>query len=162
MKTLVIYDSAYGNTYKIAQAIGKSLGSPNEVEVLRVGEVRQEQLTGLDLLVVGSPTQKFNPLSTVTNLLQKIPANGLKGVRVATFDTRFAVREVRSILLNFFVRLYGPAAYAAKHIADQLQKSGGKLVVPPEGFFVQGTEGPLKQGELERAANWARQILSAP
>jgi flavodoxin len=51
--------------------------------------------------------------------------------------------------------------YAAKPIADKLKKKGGKLVLPPEGFFVQGSEGPLKEGEVERAAEWAKQLLAA-
>jgi len=57
--------------------------------------------------------------------------------------------------LPVFVRLFG---YAAKSIAGTLKKKAGELVVPPEGFFVGGTEGPLKEGELERAADWAKQI----
>jgi flavodoxin I len=60
--------------------------------------------------------------------------------------------------LAFFVRLSGDSAYAAKHIADRLKKKGSQLIVPPEGFFVEGMEGPLVQGELERAADWAKHI----
>ena len=45
--------------------------------------------------------------------------------------------------------------YAAPSIAKRLEKAGGRLAVPPEGFAVVGTEGPMKQGELERAAEWA-------
>jgi hypothetical protein len=60
--------------------------------------------------------------------------------------------------LGFFVRLWGRAAYAANHIADQLKKSGGELVIPAEGFFVEGMEGSLVEGELLRAADWARRL----
>jgi flavodoxin len=161
MKTFVIYDSAFGNTRQIAQAIGNALGSANEVEVHQVNEVQPEQLAGLELLVVGSPTQKFRPLPTMTNLLQRIPPNSLNGVKVAAFDTRISVKETKSAILNFFVKLSGPAAYAAKHIADGLKKSGGELIVPPEGFLVDGTKGPLKPGELERAADWIKQAVQS-
>ena len=51
--------------------------------------------------------------------------------------------------------------YAAKPIADRLQKKGGELVVPPEGFYVADTEGPLLEGELKRAVDWANQITAA-
>jgi hypothetical protein len=61
--------------------------------------------------------------------------------------------------LNFFVNIFG---YAAKPIGERLVKKGGDLNMPPEGFFVTGTEGPLKEGELERAADWARQLLLKP
>jgi hypothetical protein len=63
-------------------------------------------------------------------------------------------------ILAFFVKLYG-YPYAARPIANQLKKKGGDLILPPEGFFVEGMEGPLAQGELGRAANWANQIKSA-
>jgi hypothetical protein len=58
--------------------------------------------------------------------------------------------------LSKLVNVFG---YAAKPISDRLEKKGGELVVSPEGFYVDGTEGPLTEGELERAADWARQIL---
>jgi flavodoxin I len=61
MKTMIIYDSAYGNTQKIALAIGSALGSPEDVVVQRVGDVQPGQLAGLQLLIVGSPTQRFRP-----------------------------------------------------------------------------------------------------
>jgi flavodoxin len=115
-------------------------------------------LTGLGLLIVGSPTQKFRPTEATTNLLKGIPENGLKGVKVAAFDTRFTMSEIEeSRVLPFFVRLFG---YAAKPISDRLEKKGGEVVIPPEGFYVEGIEGPLKEGELERAADWAKKIIA--
>jgi len=55
MKTLIVYDSAYGNTEKVARAIGDAV--MGEVEVLRVGEVNSSELKIYDLLIFGSPTQ---------------------------------------------------------------------------------------------------------
>jgi flavodoxin I len=159
MKALVIYDSVFGNTEQIAQAIGNALGSPEDVEVLRVSNVKPEQLTGLKLLIVGSPTRGFRPTPAIKNLLKGISSHGLEGVKVAAFDTRFTVDEIESsvFILRILVNLFG---YAAKPIADGLEKKGGELVIPPEGFFVEGTEGPLKEGDLERAADWAKQIIA--
>jgi flavodoxin len=159
MKAMVVYDSGYGNTEKIGQAIGQALGPPEEVEIARAGDVQPEQLTGTALLVVGSPTQRFRPTGATTNFLKAIPQNGLQGVKVAAFDTRLPVSEIERVrVLAFFVRIFG---YAAKPIADRLEKKGGELVIPPEGFFVEGMEGPLQEGELERAAGWAKRILQA-
>jgi flavodoxin I len=62
------------------------------------------------------------------------------------------ITKVNSRLLTVFVNLFG---YAAQPIARGLQKKGGKLVGTPEGFFVKDKEGPLEEGELERAAGWA-------
>jgi flavodoxin I len=158
MKALVVYDSVFGNTEKVAQAIGQALGSPEDVKVVQASDAKPEQLVGLTLLIVGSPTRQFSPTGATTGFLKSVPKHGLKGVKVAAFDTRFtesAIEKVR--ILAFFVKIFG---YAAKPIADRLQKKGGELVVPPEGFYVGDTEGPLLEGELERAADWARQIIA--
>jgi flavodoxin len=159
MKALVAYDSAYGNTEQVARAIGSALGPQEDVETLRVGDITPERLSGVSLLVVGCPTQKFSPTGATTRLLKSIPKDGLKGVKVAAFDTRFTEAEVERVkILAFLVRMFG---YAAEPIADKLQKKGGELAVPPEPFYVSGTEGPLLEGELERAGEWAKQILAA-
>jgi flavodoxin I len=161
MKVLIVYDSVYGNTEQIAQAIGHALGSQEDVEVLRVGDVKPEQLTGLKLLIVGSPTHGFRPTPTINSLLERIPMNGLGGVKVAAFDTRISMDDIDPPILRFAGRLVvGLFGYAAKPIADKLKVKGGELTIPPEGFFVEGTEGPLKEGELERATDWARQIMA--
>ena len=60
MKTLVIYDSQYGNTERIAKTIAEALGPPETVTLRHVTDVRPDEMDGLSLLVVGSPTQRFN------------------------------------------------------------------------------------------------------
>ncbi len=158
MSILIIYDLVFGNTEKIAQAIGAGLASQGNVETLRVNAVKPEQLAGLELLIVGSPTRQFRPTAGTTSFLNGIPGSSLKGVKVAAFDTRITQSKIEGTpVLAFFVRIFG---YAAKPMAKILQKKGGELVVPPEGFFVEGTEGPLTEGELERATDWAKQMLS--
>jgi flavodoxin len=155
---MVVYDSVYGNTEKIAAAVAAALGSPEDVAIARASDARPEQLTDLTLLIVGSPTQKFRPIAPVTAFLKSIPKTGLKGIQVAAFDTRFTQSAVDTVrILAFFVNIFG---YAAEPIADRLQKKGGVLAAPPEGFYVADTEGPLLEGELERAASWARQIVA--
>jgi flavodoxin I len=160
-KTLVIYDSAFGNTEKVAQAMGEALASQTEVEVRRVTDVRPEELKGLDLLIVGSPVQRFTALPTIKAFLDSIPDQGLAGVKVAAFDTRVLMEDVESsfarAILGFFVRIFG---YAAEPIADKLAKKGGQATVPPAGFLVEDTEGPMKPGELERAAEWAQAVFT--
>jgi flavodoxin len=159
MKGLIVYDSLYGNTEKIARAIGEALGNQEEFTIMRVGNVKPDQFASLDLLIIGSPTQRFQPTPAISNLLKGIPQNGLTGVKVTAFDTRLTEEWInKTPVLAFFVRLFGRSAYAAKTMADKLKKKGGELITPPEGFYVEGTEGPLVQGELERAASWAKKI----
>jgi len=161
MKTLVVYDSAYGNTQKIAEAIGAALA---EAEVRHVHDVKAEDLTGLKCLVVGSPTQKMNFTEGIRDFVEQIPANGLAGVNVATFDTRIANDDMRTLtkspLMRFIVKLF-LHRYAAEPLTAALRKKAGKSVIKPEGFFVTDTKGPLKAGELERATAWAQQIAQA-
>lgn len=147
MKALVVYDSVYGNTEKVARAIADALAPTGEVKTQRPDEVNLSELESLDLLVVGSPTQGWRPTSAVQKFLSAIPANALVNVRVASFDTRMEGR---------IARLFG---FAAGRIADGLRGKGGHLVAPPEGFIVTGREGPLKEGELEHAAEWAKGII---
>jgi flavodoxin len=147
MKTLVVYDSVHGNTEKIGKAIGEAIAG--EVTVLPVGEVNTPELSTFDLLIVGSPTHGGRPTEPMRGFLDKVRAPGLEGINVAAFDTRLTAR---------WVRIFG---FAAGRIAGRLKKDGGALVVSPEGFFVEGTEGPLKEGELERAAAWAKEIVKS-
>jgi len=156
MKVLIVFDSFFGNTEQVARAMGDALASQEEVEVLRVGDVQPGHLTGLDVLIVGSPTRAFSPSPATRKLVGSIPRQGLSGVKVAAFDTRFSVEDTNSRILRFLVKLFG---YAAEPIANRLRKKGGEPVVAPEGFFVEDTEGPLTEGELERAAEWARQVV---
>jgi flavodoxin len=155
---LVVYDSTYGNTEKVAQAIAGAIASEATVEAKRVGEVALDAMGALDLLVVGSPTQGFRPTKAVMEFLKRLRSVGLKGMTVAAFDTRFDAAKLQSGALRLLVKTGG---YAAPRINSDLQKAGGAPVVPPEGFFVEDTEGPIRPGELERAATWARSVLHA-
>jgi len=164
MKTLIIYDSAYGNTEKIANAIGTAISAaignalvdPQLVQTVRVNNVKPEQLVGLDLLIVGAPTQRFRTTEAMTGFLKSIPADGLKGVQVAAFDTRLSLNDIESSAFRFVIKTGG---FAAKHIADLLMKRGGDLILAPEGFLVKDMEGPLLDGELERATDWATHVI---
>ena len=145
MNTLIIYDSVHGNTAKIAKAIGKAL--VGEVSVRHVNEGNFTEVKRFDFLIVGSPTHGGRPTEAIQDFIKNVPESTLQNTNVATFDTRFS---------TILVRVFG---YAAPRIANSLKKKGGILVTSPEGFFVKGREGPLKEGEIERAASWAKEIL---
>ena len=164
MKVLIVYDSAFGNTEQIARAMGDALRSPDDAgivhdaNIVRAGSARPDQLKGLDFLIVGSPTQGFRATEAMTQFLAGIPDRALNGVKVAAFDTRFSIEDTKNFALRLLLKKGG---FAAKPIAEVLVKKGGELIVPPEGFIVKDKKGPLKQGELERAAAWARQVVAA-
>ncbi len=147
MRSLIVYDSVYGNTEKIAKSIGGSMGG--DVRVLRAGEVSASDLDSIDLLVVGSPTYGGRPTPPIKNFLGGVSEGSIKGRKVASFDTRLSSR---------LAVVFG---YAAGKIGDSLKKRGGDLILSPEGFKVRATKGPLIEGEIERAANWARKLETA-
>jgi flavodoxin I len=158
MKAIVIYDSQFGNTEKIAQTIRDALSDTAETRLMRASSVAPRDLMAADLLVVGSPTQRFHATEPVDRFLK---GTSLRGMRAAAFDTRFDMDDVDSRALRLAVKVAGDSAYAAPRIAAVLEKAGATMVVAPEGFIVTDTEGPLREGELERAAEWARGLLTA-
>lgn len=145
MKTLVLYDSAYGNTERIARSIGSAING--DVKVLRVGDVNPFKLEPVDFLIVGSPTQGGKPTKAMRDFLNNIPGSALRNTSVTAFDTRFSTK---------WVGIFG---YAAGKIAESLKAKGATLTASPEAFFVKAKEGPLKEGELERAAIWAKETV---
>jgi hypothetical protein len=164
MRSLVVYESSFGNTRQIAEQIAKSLAEAGEVEVVSVDDELPD-LAHVDLLVVGAPTHVHGLSSTrsrksaieqrdgdggepgvgVRGWLEALPL--LRRPRVAVFDTRVHKAEL----------LVGSAAHG---IARRVQKHGYRLAVEPESFFVNGTPGPLEAGELERAAEWGRALTN--
>jgi flavodoxin len=147
MKTLVVYDSVHGNTKIIAQSIGDAI--PGEVQVLRASQVNVSELATTNLLVIGSPVHGGSPTEAMQSLLDRIGAPTRQGAKVATFDTRFSW---------WWIKIFG---FAAPKMADALTKKGWTLIGAPEGFFVKGRRGPLKEGEIERAGAWAKGILES-
>ena len=158
MKSLVIYDSYFGNTEKLAQAVGKALGTEKTVSVVRVAEAGLNLLEGIDLLVVASPTRGFRPSEGTTKFLNSLPAGALQGVQAAVFDTRIDLETIKNKVFKFIVRRGG---YANKAIAKALEKKGAVVLQPIEGFFVDDSEGPVSAGEIERAVEWAAGIKAA-
>jgi flavodoxin len=151
---LLVYDSYFGNTEKIAHAMGEALGG--DVPVKRPSDVEVESLQELDFLIVGAPTRAFRPSDAIKAFLKTIPRGALKGVKVAAFDTRMDPEVVGNPFLKFMAGVFG---YAAAPIAKSLIEKGGAPVGEPAGFVVLGSEGPLRDGELERAAEWAKSLM---
>ena len=158
MKALVIFDTFFNNTEKIAQAVGNGLGTASEVTVAKVDTVTPEMLTEIDYLVVGSPTRAFSATPALKAFLKKLSPNQLAGVKVTAFDTRLPINEKTPGILRFLAGIFG---YADKPMLDELKKKGGALAAPAEGFMVTDTEGPLAEGELERATKWGKAIRKA-
>jgi flavodoxin len=136
MKSLVVYDSNFGNTQKIAEVIAKGV----DAKALSIKNIQASELTGLDLLIVGSPIIAWKPSPRMISFLAGLTAGQLKGTKVTTFDTR----------VQLFIH-----GDAASKILKALTSAGGEVVMPSTGFHVKGRQGPLFEGELEKAADWS-------
>ena len=156
MPALIVYDSFYGNTEMVARAIGDALKPFTEVKVVKVSQSPMRQMAGVDLLLVGSPTRAFRPSPETMRFLKSIPRGGIRGTRVAAFDTRIDPQSSPSGLLRAMNRLFG---WAAPKIGKELTGRGGIEALAPIGFVVVASEGPLREGELERAAAWTRALM---
>ena len=146
MNVLVIYDSTYGITEQLAQAILDALGERASVRLMRVNKVQHSDLENVDLLVLGCPTHKRKPTAAVLAFLDCVSKRSLDGISAAAFDTRY--RKPRLL-----------TGSAATRVAKSLRRAGADVEAPPESFFVASREGPLEEGESGRAADWALQIL---
>lgn len=144
MKALVIYDSNFGNTKKIAESIAEKLGKG--VKVLHVSDFSKKELEGTELLVVGSPVNGWRPTERINNFLASFSKVQLEGIKAASFDTR-----MKSFL----------SGSASSKISSRLQKAGAEIIAEPQAFIVKGSKGPLSDGEIEKAAKWAESLKEA-
>jgi len=151
MLTVIVYDTKFGNTAKIAQAIGRGAGTAGSVRVFDTAEASLPLAERPDLLLVGGPTQKRTMSPGLRGFVDSLAGHGISGFATVSFDTRY----------RGSTWLMGSAAAAA---AKQLGKAGGRPVAPPESFFIarggQLERQGLEPGELERAEAWGRSVAA--
>ncbi len=163
-RALVVYESIYGNTRAIAEAIAEGLAPLGDVEVRSVFDADDFTAAEVDLLVVGGPTHMHGMTSSFSRkaaveageedgaeivpgardgrgLRQWLSEQSGNGRHAAAFDTRID----RSAALT---------GAASRSIARRLHGGGFELVADRESFYVEDSEGPLADGELERARSW--------
>jgi flavodoxin len=141
VKALVIYDTNFGSTKAIAEAVARELG--RDARAISVTNFAGKDLDGVGLVVVGSPIIGWRPAQRMAKFLAGLEPGQLNGIKAAAFDTR--------------VRLFIHGDAAGK-IARKLEAAGALLLSEPQPFYVRGREGPLFDGEVKRAAEWARSL----
>ena len=169
MRGLVVYESMFGNTRRVAEAIAQSLGQFGEVRAVRAHEVAREDLHNLDLLVVGAPTHTWGMPrpNTRHGALDNVRKSGGDLVLQPNADSLPGVREwletlgyVHSLGAVFDTRFKAPLAFtgrAANGIVKVLQHHDVEIVTPPQSFLVD-RKNHLIAGELEKAITWGRQL----
>jgi len=170
MRAVIIYESMYGNTHAIANAIGKGLALENEVTVVPVAEATPDVLDGVDLVVAGAPTH-IHGMSRARSRQAAVEAahkdgSGLTlephaqgpGLR----DWFGTVGRIRGCGVAFDTRLTGPATFtghASKAIAKLLDRHGLTEMAPARSFLVT-KDNQLQPGEEDRAEQWGRELAA--
>jgi len=170
MRAVVVYESMYGNTHAVAEAISKGLRPVCDAFVVPVGRADPEVLDGVELLVVGGPTHvhgmtrarsrqaaaeaAHKPGST---LVLELGAEG-PGVR----EWLASLGHLNVFAAAFDTRLHGPAAFtgrASKGISRELERLSAHIIADPESFLVT-KENELEAGEETRACQWGEQLAT--
>jgi len=146
VEILVVYGSQYGNTQRIAQAIARALSSEHRVRVMPAAAASEIRGDDVDLLFVGAPTQMRGLRLLAKRFLDGLAERGFVGTAAAAFDTRMDL---------------GPQLLGSTVISHHLVEAGCRLMMKPQSFLVLGLEGPLADGEEERAEVWARAVVRA-
>jgi len=154
MKGIVIYDTSYGNTKRIAEAIAETLKESGiEVDLFYVKDVKKLSAKNYNFLVLGSPT-KFGTMSlAVRFFLGKVKSGEWMNKTFVAFDTENPENVERSQAEN-------KEWSAAEKIAEKLRDKKMNQLLPVLKAIVFGQKGPLKEGEIERTKDYARQIAT--
>ncbi|HZQ49993.1 MAG TPA: flavodoxin domain-containing protein [Candidatus Dormibacteraeota bacterium] len=155
MNTLIVYGTRYGNTQRIAEAIGDGLKAAGPVEVLHLDAATPAHVRQADLVVVGGPTEAHSATPELKSWISGL-AFVLDGKAVAAYDTRVDMARIIT-------------GSAASGIASRLRRAGARVVASDGSFIVKGKaaehkgdpkarEYELGAGELARAAEWGRTL----
>jgi Flavodoxin len=179
MKITIVYESMFGNTHEVAQAISDGLreAQPDaDVECVPVEDASPELIKSTGLLIVGGPTHIRGMTSSFSRKMgvsgeEKAEAKGepaheleedAEGPGVREWFDGLPKVENGGPAAAFDTRLESPmAGGAARGIARRLRRHGYDVVSDPEGFVVEDAYGPLRAGELERAKQWGAQLVGA-
>jgi len=170
MRTLIVYESMFGNTRRVAEVIGEALRRQSEVDIVAVGHASAPMVAAADLVIVGAPTHIHGMPSA--NSRKSAAENVVKpgsGLHLEPEAEAAGVREwLASLPKNtgkaaaaFDTRIKAPALVtgrASSGIAKALRGHGFELVTEPESFLVT-TGTALVDGELNRAREWAEGLV---
>lgn len=170
MKTLVVYESMYGNTHQIAAAVASGLDSVSAVTLRKVTEVSPADVAEADLLVVGGPTHAHGLTRPSTRRAAVDAAAKPQSDLVTEPDAVSpGLREwiggleagrTRQAAVVFDTRLSAPAMFtgrASRVLRRKLRRRGFRVACRPESFLVD-KKSRLVPGELERARRWGAAV----
>jgi hypothetical protein len=167
MKALVVYESMYGNTAVIAEAVARSLRTHDlDVTAGPVTRIAPVDVVGTGLLVLGGPTHAHGMSRPSTRQAAVNDEKNMYADPTVSPGLRDWMAQLPSgterLAAAFDTRIDKPAVLtgsAAKGIAKRLERLGYQLVAPPMSFFV-STENHLIDGEIDNAVHWADELAT--
>jgi hypothetical protein len=175
-KAVVVYESMYGNTHLIADAVAEGVAeaagaNDASVVVVAVDDADPDVVSGVDLLVVGGPTHVHGMSRASTRKAAvEAAAKPDSDLEVEPDAEGVGLREwfdsLEPLSLDaaaFDTRMKGPQAFtgrASKGIAKRLRDRGCTLVVEPESFLVT-KENHLLDDEITHARTWGARLVTA-
>lgn len=172
MRAVIVYESMYGNTHLIADAIASGLEPGYEVTVVPVSTATRELLQGADLVIAGGPTH-VRGMSRTNTRQAAVEQAGKPGSRLTLDDGATAdgpvlrdwfgsLGQISGSSAAFDTRIAGPAMVmgrASKGIAKLLERHGLTLIAPAESFLVT-KDSVLQEGEQDRAREWGKGLAA--
>jgi hypothetical protein len=161
MKAIVVYESHWGNTAAVAQAIAEGLGP--DARALDTDAAVGAALDGADVIVAGSPVIAFSlPRETMKAQIAgdtkaPTPPDVSHPLLRAWLD---ALPAGRGWSAAFETRIWWSPRGATGAIESKLKQAGYPRLTKGERFIVSGAYGPMKDGELERARAWGAELAS--
>ena len=160
MHAIVVYESHWGCTMAVAQAIAEGIGEG--ARALTTDEAKQDVVAGADLVVAGAPVIAFAlPRTGATAQL----AGDTKAPRPADVSHPLlrtwleGIPAGRARFAAFETRIWWSPRGATGTIESRLSQAGYTRIAKAERFVVAGAYGPLREGELERARNWGQRLV---
>lgn len=152
-KGIVVYDTSYGNTQKIAETIADTLRSNGFIaDLFHVKDVKKLGARDYDFLVVGSPTHFGTLTFPIRGFLGKLKGAEWANKPFAAFDTENPENEKKSM------KLADEKYSASAKIAARLKEKKMVELAPILRTIVLGMKGPLAEGEIERAKEYAKAL----
>jgi hypothetical protein len=167
MRAIVVYESHWGNTEAVARAIGEGIGP--DTDVLTTDAVTPAVLATADLVIAGAPTMAFR-LPTESMLQHvaddpKAPSPGdvsHPSLRSWLESLPGEKQTAHRYEAAFETALHWSPGGAKGAIDTALKRAGYRRAAKPMRFLVEGSYGPLRDGELERARAWGAALAGPP
>ena len=162
MKAVVVYESHWGNTRAVAEAIAMGLGP--DARALTTDAATPEVIASADLVVAGAPVMGFS-----------LPRDGT--LKQLAADTKGPTPpDVSHPLMRtwldgleagnrwaaaFETRIWWSLRGATGTIESKFERAGYRRLAKAERFVVGGAYGPMRAGELDRARAWGEELARA-